>query len=65
MPGVETTGFFPLTSIGGGVWEATLPCASARGAPCTTIGHPAAGGDPDGDDEDGGSSSHNTELSEE
>jgi hypothetical protein len=33
--------------------------------PAPPQGTPAAGGDPDGDGDDGGSSSHNTELSEE
>jgi hypothetical protein len=40
MLGAGAAGLFPLATIGGGVWEAALPCASARGAPYTTIGHP-------------------------
>jgi hypothetical protein len=56
----------PLASAGGGVWEAALACTSARDAPYTTTGHPTAGEDPDGDDDDdGGNLGHNTELSEE
>jgi hypothetical protein len=34
----------PLASVGGRVWEAALPCASAGGAPCTTKGHPPVAG---------------------
>jgi hypothetical protein len=45
--------------------SAALLCASARGAPAPPQGTPAAVGDPDGDNDDGGSSSHSTELSEE
>jgi hypothetical protein len=52
--GLGAAGLFPLASVGGGVCEATFPCTSARG------------GDPDRDDDDtGGSSSHDMELSEE
>jgi hypothetical protein len=66
MPGAGATGLFPLVSSGGGVCEAALPCASARGAHAPPHGIPATGGDPDGDDDDdGGSSGHSTELFEE
>jgi hypothetical protein len=56
----------PLASAGGGVLEASFPCTSARNAPTPPQGISATGGDPDGDEDNvGGSSSHNAELSEE
>jgi hypothetical protein len=67
-PGAEAEGLFPLTSAGGGVWEAAFPYTSARDAPAPLQGIPAAGGDPDGDGDDddaGGSLGHSMELSEE
>jgi hypothetical protein len=70
--GVGAAGLFPFASAGGGVWEATFPCTSARDAPAPPQGIPTARGDPDGDgdgdgddDDTGGSLSHDTELSEE
>jgi hypothetical protein len=47
--------------------ETTFPYTSTRDAPASPQGISAVGGDPDGDGDDndtGGSSSHNTELSE-
>jgi hypothetical protein len=41
------------------------PCAPTRGAPCITLGAPAAGEDPDDEDDNDSSSSYNTDLSEE
>jgi hypothetical protein len=67
-PKEGATELFFLDSVGGGVCEASLPCVSSGGATASPQGAPAvriaARGDSDGDD-DGGSSSHNTELSEE
>jgi hypothetical protein len=65
MPGAGAAGLFPHASSGGGVWEAALPYASARGAPTPPQGIPAIGRDPDGDDDDGGSLGHSTKLLEE
>jgi hypothetical protein len=59
--------FLPA-SVGGGVYEASLPCAPLEVPPASPLGALATGvaaeGDPDGDD-DGGSSSHSTDVSEE
>jgi hypothetical protein len=66
-PGCDRDGavgfFFPATA-GGGVCEASLPCAPLDVPPTPPQGVPTAGGDPDEDD-DGGSSSHSTALSDE
>jgi hypothetical protein len=40
-PGARAAGLFLLASIGGRVDEVLLPCAPARGAPCTTTRRPA------------------------
>jgi hypothetical protein len=61
--------FFVPATAGGGVYEASLPCAPAGGTSYTTQGISVAGGadgrDLDDNDDDGGSSSHSTALSEE
>jgi hypothetical protein len=68
MTGAGAAGLFFLASAGDRVCEELLPCAPARGAPCTTTERPAAGVAAAGDPDDGGgdnSSSHITDLSEE
>jgi hypothetical protein len=55
----------PLASVGARVWEAAFPAPQPEMPPAPPQGISAAGGDPDGDDDAGGSSSHNIELSKE
>jgi hypothetical protein len=62
LSGEGAAGLFLPTSVGGGVYEAVLPCAPTGGTPTPPHGVPIAGGDPNGDN-DGGSSGHSTELS--
>jgi hypothetical protein len=68
-PGAGTAGLFLLTSAGGRVCEALLPCAPLEASPAPPLGTlaagVAAGGDPNNGDDDGSSLSHNTDLLEE
>jgi hypothetical protein len=65
MPRAGVAGLFPLAQQEVESGRLLSPAPELEAPPTPPQGTPAARGDPDGNDDDGGSSSHSTELSKE